>query len=146
MTVCPVTSLLQNGSSWIRYQLPLLNVQLFVWPSSKIRKWFPIEVPQKKIKIGVPQGSVLGSLPFNVLLNDLCLINLDYGICNFADDNTLYSCSYNLQEIVTNVENGLIKLLEWLKSNWTVANSKQFQLMLLGSNGTKRLRLNIEEN
>ena len=71
----------------------------------------------KVIKIGVPQGSVLGPLLFNIFINDLFLINLDSEICNFADDNTLYSCGHDLQEIVTNLENDLSELLEWFKSN-----------------------------
>ena len=98
------------------------------------------------LDLGVPQGSVLGPLLFNIFINDLCLINLDSEICNFADDNTLYSCGYDLQEIVTNLENDLIKLLEWFKSNGMIANPKKFQLMFLGLKGKRRLRLNIEEN
>ena len=100
----------------------------------------------KEIKIGVPQGSVLGPLLFNIFINDLCLINLDSEICNFADDNTLYSCGHDLQEIVTDLENDLSKLLDWFKSNGMVANPKKFQLMFLGLHGKKRIRLNIEEN
>ena len=47
---------------------------------------------------------------------------------------------------MTNWENDLSKLLEWFKSNGMVANPKKFQLMFLGLQGEKRLRLNIEEN
>ena len=75
----------------------------------------------KEIKIEVTQGSVLGPLLFNIFINDLCLINLDSEICNFADDNTLYSCGHDLQEIV----NDLSKYLEWFISNGMVANPKK---------------------
>ena len=100
----------------------------------------------KVIKIGVPEGSVLGPLLFNIFINDLFLINLDSEICSFADDNTLYSCGHDLQEIVTNLENDLSKLLEWFKSNGMVANPKKFHLMFLGLQGKIRLCLNIEES
>ena len=100
----------------------------------------------KGIKIGVPQGSVLGPLLFNIVINDLCLVRLDSDICNFADDNTIYSCGIDLHEIVTNLESDLSRLLEWFTNNGMVVNPKKFQLMSLGLKGQRRLRLNINDN
>ena len=57
-------------------------------------------------------------------MNDFCIINLGSEICNVADDNTC-SCGHDRQEIVTNLENDLSKLLEWFKNNGMVANPKK---------------------
>ena len=55
-----------------------------------------------KILLGVPIGvSILGSLLFNIFINDIFYFTQDTYICNFADDNSLYSTEDNLKVVKT---------------------------------------------
>ena len=44
----------------------------------------------KEIETGFPQGSILGSLLFNIFLNNIFYFINNGNLCNYADDNTLY--------------------------------------------------------
>ena len=85
--------------------------------------------------IGVPQGSILGPLLFNIFLNDIFLFLQEASICNFADDNSLYVHARSLVEVIQTLEAETINVLEWFKFNSIAANPAKFQLMFLGNFG-----------
>ena len=53
-----------------------------------------------KILVGVSRV-ILGLLLFNILINDIFYIIHEAYICNFANDNSLYSSEDNFKEVKT---------------------------------------------
>ena len=82
---------------------------------------------------GVPQGSILGPLLFNIFINDLLLIIQKTNICNFADDNTIYSCASSTEEVLCRLKYDLTNVLSWFSLNHLAANHAKFQMMFLGT-------------
>ena len=78
----------------------------------------------KRIEIGIPQGSVIGPLLFNIFINALFFMKLNSEVYNFADDNIYYSYGKDLNEIVTNLEIGLSRLFKWFAENGMVTNPR----------------------
>ena len=71
-----------------------------------------------EIKRGVPEGSVLEPLLFNVLINDIFIFIEKTEVCNFADDDTIYDCGEDLSNILENLKHDLKILLKWFRINF----------------------------
>ena len=102
--------------------------------NSSFSKWHDIFV-------GVPQGSILGPLLFNIYINDIFYIIKDVNIANFADDSTPFIFNKCITEVLNLLEENSKKLYLWYKLNWLKPNSDKYYLLL--SNHDKSLELTV---
>lgn len=74
------------------------------------------------LKIGVPQGSVLGSFLFIVYINDLFSLPLQAGIIGYADDTSLLYSAATVDEIEVQFKQDVTLLTPWFRSNFLHLN------------------------
>ena len=81
----------------------------------------------KLIVSGVPQGSNLGPILFNVFYMLLSSNNL----FNFADDNTILAFSETVEGLINILQTETEKSLDWMENNDMIVNPDKFDAIIL---------------
>ena len=91
----------------------------------------------KEIKIGVPQGSVLGPLLFNVFVNDIFWFVHRTKICNYAGDTTIFASHPDLDTIIKQLEEDSSVIVKWFSDYFLKLNDDKCHLMIFGEKSTE---------
>ena len=76
---------------------------------------------------GVPQGSILGPLIFNIFLNDIFYFVSKCDLYNYADDNCISVSHKDISVLSTQLENETQVMAKWFAENSMKANADKFQ-------------------
>ena len=96
----------------------------------------------RDIVYGIPQGSILGPLLFNIYINDMFLFTSDFKIANYADDCSPFEFSGSTDDIIDKLENDSRILIDWYESNYLKPNPDKWHLLL----SDVEIDLNIKVN
>ena len=96
-----------------------------------------------KTLLGVPQGSVLGPLLFNIYLNELLMFLEKTKVCNYADDTTIYACGPKIEAVIAHLEHDALQLTKWFPNNFMKLNEDKCHLMFFGMRGGNEITIKI---
>ena len=85
------------------------------------------------VKVGVPQGSILGSLQFSIYVNDLPNAISSSDVSMFADDTKIHFSYGNLSTVEQTLQAYLQNVSGWLVTNRLKLNIVKSLCMLIGS-------------
>ena len=86
------------------------------------------------VESGVPQGSILGPLLFNIYMNDIFWFTPEVNIANYADDSTPYATNSDIQTLLSILQKNTEILMHWFNENYMKSNSDKCHLLISSPN------------
>ena len=93
---------------------------------------------------GVPQGSILGPLIFNIFWNDLSYFVKQGSMYNYADDNSVSVSHRELNSLTRQLQTEAEVTIQWFSDNAMEANPAKFQGFLQGNKQASDFRVIIQ--